>query len=108
MLRGKVVVESGVSLIQCTFLKKHLLSPGKHKERQCLLSVSSLFQPELNSRIFVPVAVLLSDSFSTFLQTPPNPCERNLSQSLASALSGKLPLLGNESPWHCYISLQMK
>lgn len=63
MLVGKVVVESGVSLIQCTFLKEHLLSSGKYKERECLLSVSRLLHPELNSRSFVPAAVLLSNSF---------------------------------------------
>lgn len=53
-----------ISLIQFTFLKNYLLSPEKHKERQCLISLSSLFQSELNSGSFVPVAVLLSDSFA--------------------------------------------
>lgn len=60
----KVVVESRVSLIQFTFLKNYFLSLEKHQERQCLISLPSLFQSELNSRSFVPVAVLLSDSFA--------------------------------------------
>lgn len=63
MSGAKIDVESRVSLIQLIFLKNYLLSTGKHKERQCLIWLSRLFQSELNSRSFVPVAVLLSDSF---------------------------------------------
>jgi len=91
MLGGKVVVESGVSLIRCTFPEKHLLSPGKHKERHGLCSVSSLFCPELNSRSFDPVAILLS----ALPKTPPNPHRRSLSQSLLPLLGvGNCPCLG--------------
>lgn len=101
-LRGKVVVESQVSLI--TALSYKALTKPKENQGKPMPTVNfKSFQLELNYRSFVPVGVLLSDSFSALPQTPL--WKKPLPATSTTAPSMGLSLLGYESPWLSVTSL---
>lgn len=94
MLGGKVVVESQVSLISALSCKA-LIKPEETQQKPMSTLNFKSFQLELDCRCFVPVGVLLSDSFSAFPQTLWQ--KKPLPVTSTAVLSVSSPLFGYES-----------